>query len=279
MPVYVLTDNSGAGNIAGVRDTFLEEGSPTATKGTQALLRTSKYGGAGTAEHSLIAFDGMSSIPAGETVTGADLELNLEVGDAVGGTTTISVKRLLSSWVENEATWNARNAVPNAWATAGATGAGDRDSTDLATLAVNATPGYKLWSSAGLIAWAQGVIDGSIVNHGFHLERTDGAGDLRYRDWYSSEAADGVRPRLTITTTVGSPWNGTGTGPRSDGSMSSGPMVLGALGFTNRSTFVPSAGLAKVWNGSAWVAKPAKYWNGSVWTQKPAKHWNGSAWQ
>jgi hypothetical protein len=39
-----------------------------------------------------------------------------------------------------------------------------------------------------------------------------------------------------------------------------------------------STGDLKVWNGSAWVAKPVKVWNGSAWVVKPAKQWNGSAW-
>jgi hypothetical protein len=37
-------------------------------------------------------------------------------------------------------------------------------------------------------------------------------------------------------------------------------------------------GYVKVWNGSAWVAKPLKVWDGSAWNIKPVKHWNGS-WQ
>lgn len=37
-------------------------------------------------------------------------------------------------------------------------------------------------------------------------------------------------------------------------------------------------GQIKVWNGSAWVAKPVKYWNGSAWVTKPLKYWNGSEW-
>lgn len=39
-----------------------------------------------------------------------------------------------------------------------------------------------------------------------------------------------------------------------------------------------AAGNAKVWNGSAWVAKPVKVWNGSAWVTKPVKRWNGTAW-
>jgi hypothetical protein len=39
-----------------------------------------------------------------------------------------------------------------------------------------------------------------------------------------------------------------------------------------------ATGQMKVWNGSAWVAKPVKVWNGSAWVVKPLKYWNGSAW-
>lgn len=37
-------------------------------------------------------------------------------------------------------------------------------------------------------------------------------------------------------------------------------------------------GNVKIWNGSAWVAKPVKVWNGSTWVTKPLKRWNGAAW-
>ena len=37
-------------------------------------------------------------------------------------------------------------------------------------------------------------------------------------------------------------------------------------------------GNIKVWNGSAWVAKPVKVWNGSAWVAKLMKFWNGSSW-
>lgn len=45
--------------------------------------------------------------------------------------------------------------------------------------------------------------------------------------------------------------------------------------------FTPAAvggGQLKVWNGTAWVAKPVKVWNGTAWVTKPVKVWNGTAW-
>lgn len=39
-----------------------------------------------------------------------------------------------------------------------------------------------------------------------------------------------------------------------------------------------AAGRVKVWNGSAFVAKPVKVWTGSAWVEKTAKFWSGSTW-
>lgn len=41
-------------------------------------------------------------------------------------------------------------------------------------------------------------------------------------------------------------------------------------------TYTP--GLARVWNGSSWVAGSPRVWNGSSWVQGYAYVWNGSAW-
>jgi hypothetical protein len=51
-----------------------------------------------------------------------------------------------------------------------------------------------------------------------------------------------------------------------------------AITFALRPAPESSGGNIKVWNGSAWVAKPVKVWNGSSWVAKPVKRWNGSAW-
>jgi hypothetical protein len=39
-----------------------------------------------------------------------------------------------------------------------------------------------------------------------------------------------------------------------------------------------STGQIKVYDGSAWTAKPVKVWDGSAWVVKPVKRWDGSAW-
>jgi len=64
---------------------------------------------------------------------------------------------------------------------------------------------------------------------------------------------------------------GPGAGPAGAGAYFNGVVVL---------QWNPpvTGGKMKVWNGSAWVEKPAKVWNGSAWVVKPVKVWNGSAW-
>ena len=45
-----------------------------------------------------------------------------------------------------------------------------------------------------------------------------------------------------------------------------------------QSTPVGTTGQIKVWDGSAWVAKPMKVWTGAAWEIKPVKFYNGSTW-
>jgi len=33
-----------------------------------------------------------------------------------------------------------------------------------------------------------------------------------------------------------------------------------------------------VWDGGAWVEKPAKVWDGAAWLVKPVRYWNGTTW-
>jgi hypothetical protein len=37
-------------------------------------------------------------------------------------------------------------------------------------------------------------------------------------------------------------------------------------------------GVAKVWNGTAWVTILPKVWNGTAWVDAQARMWNGTSW-
>ena len=41
---------------------------------------------------------------------------------------------------------------------------------------------------------------------------------------------------------------------------------------------VPTGGLIKVWDGSAFVEKPVKVYDGAGWVEKPLKYWTGTEW-
>lgn len=57
-----------------------------------------------------------------------------------------------------------------------------------------------------------------------------------------------------------------------------GQQIASAVGTVTVETEEAAEGMIGVWDGSAWVDRPAKMWTGSTWVQKPVRHWNGSAW-
>lgn len=82
-------------------------------------------------------------------------------------------------------------------------------------------------------------------------------------------------PALTASPAL----TGTGTLTASTSGAPTATPNFSATGtLTTSAAVVTSTGKIKVWNGSAWVAKPLKVWNGSAWVTKPVKHWTGSAW-
>ena len=120
----------------------------------------------------------------------------------------IQLRRLLVSFNEAQATWNIR-ATGTPWGTAGAQGAGDAESTVLATALMPSSAGaYFTVTSAELAEWFRGVIAGTITDLGFlvALENptTIGSGDF---DIASKEGTNGQRPYLEIDYTPLTPPN------------------------------------------------------------------------
>lgn len=58
-----------------------------------------------------------------------------------------------------------------------------------------------------------------------------------------------------------------------------GGNALYNVAFKESSAAPPATtGQIKVWDNTAFVAKPGKVWDGSAWVTKPVKYWDGSAW-
>lgn len=198
MTVVVIGDNTG-NDFSGTIDSWLSSYFNGTNFSANETMEATKYG-VGDHSNSVIAFTGLSNIPAGATITGATLSLYLS--DAGGTSNTVTLKRILRNWVEGQVTWNEYSSG-NAWTSGGAISDGnDRSATVTASLAINTTHEYKVFSDAQLIADIQAIVDGG-SNYGWTIERTDGQDDANYRIFVTSEGANGQRPYLTITYTAG----------------------------------------------------------------------------
>jgi hypothetical protein len=203
----LFEDNSG--NSAG--------GSAGIFAGTTAI---------GSPRRGLLAFDVAGEIPAGATITSA--ELTLYLGMAAGGTQTVGLHWLSKDWGEGtagsslntvrnagggfpaspgDATWTANFLGASLWSNPGASG--DFTAAASATVAVGDVADVAVtWlSTAALVADVQAWLDNPSANFGWALINNE-ATAATARAFYSREATvDGGgdpmdltrRPALTIT--------------------------------------------------------------------------------
>jgi hypothetical protein len=180
---------------------------------------------------SLIAFDVAGNLPAGATISGAQLTLVLgQVPTGSPATSTVELHRLIANWGEGvtlkatppndtisgtgqgvaagdgDATWNARffsASAPTAWATAG----GDFAATASASATIGSTIGQSFpWSSTALVTDVQGWLDNPTTNFGWELVNTNEASARTLRAFYTRDANTAAfRPQLSITYMVPEP--------------------------------------------------------------------------
>lgn len=191
------TLQEGLGNYSGTRDTYLYDFSPEANYGSlpNLLVGTSQF-------ENLVRFAIFQSeggpIPDGATINAATLSIYKEsYYDA-----TYRVHRLLQSWDENTATFNARSSgLP--WTVPGARGSGtDFRAAHDAEKTLGWDPG---WLDFDVTSAVQAFGSGSSVNHGWKFVMTTGNGNIK--GFASSEYATdpALRPRLLITYTPAGP--------------------------------------------------------------------------
>jgi len=191
------TLQEGLGNYAGTRDTYIYDFSPEANYGSlpNLLIGASQF-------ENLIRFAIFQSeggpIPDGATINAATLSIYKEsFYDA-----TYRVHRLLQSWDENTATFNARSSgLP--WTVPGARGSG----TDfLAAHDAEKTLGWDPgWLDLDVTTAVQAFGSGASLNHGWKLVMASGNGNIK--GFASSEYTvdPALRPRLLITYTPAGP--------------------------------------------------------------------------
>jgi len=107
------------------------------------------------------------------------------------------------------------------------------------------------------LSWSAPSSDGGATVTGYTLNR--GATNLLTNSNVLSYIDTGLSANTTYSYTV-SAVNSAGTGPTSS---------------TSATTL---AGLARIWNGSAYVTVVPKIWNGTSWVDGQARIWNGTQW-
>lgn len=197
-------DSYDAGNPAeaSANDTYIRSTSSTTNFGTNSFLRIGESNVTTDVDRTLIKFD-FSSIPTGSVSSAASLNLVIE-SDEADNARTVDVFRVKQTWVEAEATWN-NYSSGNAWQTAGATGANDKDSAASCSLSLTASEtGTKSWT-----AWTFADLDAmfgtspSYTNNGFLMKAQTETNDA-YRYYSSGNGTSSNRPNMTITYAPGS---------------------------------------------------------------------------
>ncbi len=209
---YTWTNNIAAAttNIIASRDNsiFQENTGNSNGAGESFVAGTTA---AGFITRALLSFDIAGNIPAGASISNANLQLTLTHTSGISGPKTHSVHKLLQNWGEgtsnagsnpgrgttattNDATW-IKNFFPGSdWTSAG----GAFSATASAGVIVD-QPGIYNWSSATMIADVQTWLNTPSSNFGWML-KSDETGNRQAKRYSSREsltAAD--RPVLTVT--------------------------------------------------------------------------------
>jgi uncharacterized repeat protein (TIGR01451 family) len=160
-----IVDGQGTGTIANddheftaVEDAWIRATDPDVNHGSETTLRV-RPESIVTTSHTLIQFD-VSSVPSTTTISYAAL-LIYETTSNSGQ--TISVRRVLTDWVEGQATWNDRS-TGNAWSSGG----GDYSGASSGSFAANTTG----WREVEITTLVQGWIAETYENYGLLLLST-----------------------------------------------------------------------------------------------------------
>lgn len=201
MTTTVIGDDTGY--EVGVVETAIRETLPTQNEETSYIRATCSAGNTQRGR-TLFKFTGLANITGPVTVSSA--VLTLMVADTDGVARDVSLRKLLVPFVEAEATWNIRS-TGNNWGTAGASGAGDADSTVLATGTIATSNGSTFTvSGAGFDSLVEGWINGTVTNDGCILSLADeSTAAYSYLMRQSEDGTASRRPYLTVTYTAGSP--------------------------------------------------------------------------
>ena len=163
----------------------------------------------GAIRRGLISFDVAAGLPAGATVTGVSLTLNMS--RTVGGNAAVGLHRILADWQEGAAnaggnegsgadadqgdvTWTQRVFKSLDWDTLGGDFAGDAS----AAVTVGGNGGYTWKSTSQLVADVQSWLDDPAANFGWLLLGDESKSRTAKRFDSKENGTSANRPTLTV---------------------------------------------------------------------------------
>lgn len=210
--IAVISENTSAQNATptvnsglpytGIADTHLRQSDANIAQGSNFnsdILEVTKYN-VGDENRTLIRADGLSNIPANVIITSAQLYF-FQTGEDIEGY-DVSLRRMLQSWSEDDATWNQYDSTLTSpagdWDTAGASGDGtDREATDSSTTFVGRN--LLVYHPIECTNIVQDIVDGTITtDEGFLLFRTSGGNNASFKLFQSSQGTNNQRPELVV---------------------------------------------------------------------------------
>ena len=177
-------------------DSYIYSGGKNTNYGTATAMGVGEDNNANNrVARSLIKFD-LSSIPANATITSATLSLWTS-SDLSSNNRTIRVYRLKVPFNESQVTWTVSASGVN-WQTAGASGANDRESTDIGSITILDNESLNIEKQIALTpAKIQEMVNGTFVNRGFILVADTELND-RFNYHTSDSPTANQRPKLVI---------------------------------------------------------------------------------
>ena len=195
MTTYNIGLNTG--NTGSVTATTIDKSTPAVVTRASGMNVGCTAGFANIAR---MVFDvSFGSLSGAGTVTGAILKI--ANADAVSPAATYELRSFINAFTFAQVTWNSR-LTSTAWNVAGALTGTDVNGTVIASGSAPTAGGDTLFNitGAGLDAWVQGCIDGSITNKQLILSKIDDTtvAESARRRFRTDQAVSGIRPLLTF---------------------------------------------------------------------------------
>ncbi|MBC7258323.1 MAG: DNRLRE domain-containing protein [Chloroflexi bacterium] len=192
--IYHVQLRHNVNGYTGASDTYINEDAADTNFNDPSHWGELQVRTGGPAKRALLRFDLAGQIPTGARILTATLHLWTTSWRSADRPITLELYRLLQDWDASQATWRSRlTGVP--WEGAGADGAGDRETSPVSSVTVNAVNAeYTLDVTRAISDWF-GAPD---TNKGFLLLPT-ASSIIEYRFWASDWLNDAQkRPLLDI---------------------------------------------------------------------------------